>query len=243
MKKLALIFILIISISFAYAEIQTLPPQRQGSCVNIPQTCANCTFVNVTAVKFPNSTLEYIDTSMTKVGANFNYSFCSTKDLGSYIVTTCGDIDGVYTCVDYDFPVTPTGTENSTSKAITYILIFILAFIVFSFLLWFGIAMPSKNKSDEMTGYIIAVSNLKYVKMLFLALSYIAALVIVYFAWMICFSFLEFNFLSSIFQFAFYGMAIATLPLFIVGVVIVISNAVRDAKIAEMLSLGVRTRE
>jgi hypothetical protein len=48
------------------------------------------------------------------IKGNFNYTFTDTSQLGQYTVTTCGDPDGVYTCVDYTFPVTTTGNDFST---------------------------------------------------------------------------------------------------------------------------------
>ena len=40
-----------------------------------------------------------------QVEGNFNYSFSTTQEFGNYIVTTCGDPNGIYTCASYDFTI------------------------------------------------------------------------------------------------------------------------------------------
>jgi hypothetical protein len=50
---------------------------------------------------------------MQKNGENYNYTFCNTNEIGTYIITTCGDVNGIKTCVDYDFEVTPNGFINN----------------------------------------------------------------------------------------------------------------------------------
>jgi hypothetical protein len=58
---------------------------------------------------------------MQKQGANFNYTLCNINQTGTYIVTTCGDKDGVYQCAGYDFPVTPNREIATSGSALFYI--------------------------------------------------------------------------------------------------------------------------
>jgi hypothetical protein len=50
------------------------------------------------------------------------------------------------------------------------------------------------------------------------------------------------EFVSNMFRFMFYGFGAALVPLFILGVYVVIANIVRDSKIADLLSRGIRTK-
>lgn len=111
MKKIMLFMVLgMFLISLASAEVQTLPPVKQGDIVDLPQTCSNCTYMNI-SVNYPNQSIAIRNKIMTKVGSEYNYSFSNTTALGNYISTTCGNPDGVYTCVSYDFEVNPSGEK------------------------------------------------------------------------------------------------------------------------------------
>jgi len=87
---------------------------KQNSCVNLIQTCGNCTYVNA-SVFYPNSTTALSDISMTKSGTVYNYSFCSTSVVGTYNVVGSGNPDAVVTVWDYTFNVTPSGIEYTQS--------------------------------------------------------------------------------------------------------------------------------
>ena len=93
-----------------------------------------------------------------------------------------------------------------------------------------------------MTGYIFAVSNMKYVKMFLLAISYLFLVLIVYFGYIISYGYLDMDFLGNLFYFAFYTMIVLILPLFIIGVYVIISNLIRDSAVAEMLSRGLHVK-
>ena len=133
--KMFLLMIVILMIGIVSAEVQSLPTQKQGSCVSLEQTCATCTYVNVDSVKYPNSSREFINTAMTNNGGyGYSYNFCKANQTGNYIVTTCGDVDGTDTCVDYDFEVTPSGQTQSTSQGIISVVIMIsIIFLTFFF--------------------------------------------------------------------------------------------------------------
>lgn len=136
MKKLLVLFslALLIIVMGVSAEVETLPPQKQNVCFDIPQTCSNCTFVNVTSIKYPspNSTTVYPSIGMTKNGFNYNYTFCDTVLLGDYIVSTCGNPDGILTCVDFDFPVTPSGANPISSGQGSILIIAMVVILLLS---------------------------------------------------------------------------------------------------------------
>lgn len=91
------------------ADVQTLGTFKQGECVELSTICADCTYVNLTTVILPNSTVLSYHTNMTKSGTSFTYSFCNTNQLGEYIYNTLGDPEGTDTVQPVDFTVTPSG--------------------------------------------------------------------------------------------------------------------------------------
>lgn len=144
--------------------------------------------------------------------------------------------------VAYEITVTNTGKQFTEQQSFLYIFIFtILIFILFG-LLYMGLYLPAGNKKDEMTGYVIQVSNLKYLKLVFLGFSYLIALLISYYSWMVTYSYLEMQFMETIFQFIFYTLAVLTLPLFILFAYLTISNLVRDSQIGDYLSRGLHVK-
>lgn len=126
--------LVILSLSFVTAQVQTLPTQDSDTCVDLPQTCSTCTYVNMVSVKPPLSSIISIGENMTKLGPNFNYTFCNTTELGWYIVTTCGDKDDSYSCTNYDFEVRNGGKVFSLGEILVYslFLLFCVTMIFFS---------------------------------------------------------------------------------------------------------------
>jgi fumarate reductase subunit D len=237
MKRLLLILMLgMFMISLASAT--SLGTFKQGNCVNLIQTCANCSSVNITSILYPNSSIALSNVEMTKTGTYYNYTFCDTNTNGDYTLTGIGDEDGIDSVWDYYFNVNPIGTEMTIGKSMLYILILVFSILIFIGLLALGIMLPANNKTDEMSGYIIAVSNLKYVKLLCLGLAWVVGIFLSYYTWMLSYAYLDFEFMTSIMQFIFYGMALLTLPLFIFCVYIIFANLVRDSKIGEALARG-----
>jgi len=84
---------------------------KQKNCIQLPQECADCSYITLTSIQYPNMTREYIDVTMTKQGTSFNYSFCKTQDLGIYSYCVVGDVEGTDTVACKDFEITPSGTE------------------------------------------------------------------------------------------------------------------------------------
>lgn len=231
-----LLLVIIPSISATTGNLGTF---KQNECINLLQTCADCTYNNITSVTIGQYSTKLLGlTSMERSGTIFNYTFCDTLVPGIYTVDGYGNPAGTKTIWNYKFEVTATGQDSTVSKSITYVLLFIFSIIIFGGLVYMGIGIPYSNKTDEMTGYVLAVSNIKYLKLTLLGLSYVVAVFIAYFSWMLSYAYLDMDFLSSILQFLFYGLAVLLVPIFILFVYLIIANLVRDSKIAEALQRG-----
>ena len=136
MRNVFLILIILISITFINAQISELPPVKINTCIDIPQSCSNCTYVNISTITDSASphNVYYIEKRMTKTGNHFNYTFCNNSILGDYIIEMHGNPIGY----DYNIPpikytVTQTGTVQTTSQGIASLgyLILIICLIIF----------------------------------------------------------------------------------------------------------------
>lgn len=238
-KTLSLMFLLVLTMLIPLISAQeNLGTFKQSETVQLVQTCSICDYVTLDSIKYPDGTINNVEENMTKIGSTFYYNFTQTSQLGEYIYNTH------YSnwTAPVSFEINPLGKELTSAKATSYTIILIFSILIFIGLLYFGLMMPSGNKKDDMTGYILAVSNLKYLKHLLLALSYVCLIWISYFSWMIVYSFLDFDFLSNIFRFIFFTSVILALPLFILYVYLSIVNIIKDNKIGDSLMRGLRIK-
>lgn len=112
MKKILLLIVLSFMIVSVSAQIQDLGTFKMHDCVELIQTCSNCSYVNITSVKYPSSVQALGNVNMTKTGTVYTYDFCSANYSGTYVVSGVGDVDGTDTVFAYTFDVTPSGYEN-----------------------------------------------------------------------------------------------------------------------------------
>lgn len=124
MKRLISLIIGLFLISLASASLGTF---EQGECVRI-RTILNTTSVNISTISYPNSSLAISNQEMTKNAQTFNYTFCSTSDLGTYIYDYFDAEGNVYV---NSFIITTTGEQVSLSN-----IILVLAFLVMAGLLF-----------------------------------------------------------------------------------------------------------
>jgi len=121
-KFILIILLLLCLTTTVNAEVQTLGTFKQNTCVNLIQTCSNCSYSNISSVIAPNSASLLGQVVMTKISNVYNYSFCSTSQIGSYIVNGISDVDGSQVVWAYDFQITPSGSNNNPNF---YYIIFI----------------------------------------------------------------------------------------------------------------------
>ena len=151
-----IVFALCLSISMVSAEIQTLGTFKKGDCVELLQTCSNCTYVNISSVMFPNSSQAMGLVTMTKSGTSYNYTFCNANVSGNYIVNGYGDVDAVVTIFAYDFEVNPQGIESTEqrSRALSISVYFMFGIAI---LLFMGFLFLNSSPPFKWTLFIISV--------------------------------------------------------------------------------------
>ena len=127
MKAIIVLVSLILLFSFVSADSSGgVLIGKQNECVTLPQSCSGCTFVELSHVVYPNLTQEVVDGIMTKVGTNYNHSFCSTSNTGNYHYCTNGDVDGTNTTSCKDFIITTNGNDKPQEFVVVF---FAIAFL------------------------------------------------------------------------------------------------------------------
>ena len=133
MRKTILLTMLIgiFFFSFASASIANLGTVQQYDCIELLQICDDCTYNNITSIRYPNRTNNALSSEieMTRVGTEYNATFCETSELGEYIVNGKGDTDGTDTW-NYVFVVTTTGGTSNISVPIFLLITTMVLFVV-----------------------------------------------------------------------------------------------------------------
>jgi len=125
MKKIYLTLLLgIFLFSFASA-LDSQGTFKQGDCMNISQTCASCSYVNISSVSNQNNSNLVSNVEMVSFGnGEWRYEFCDTNFIGRYDVKGQGDLSGTDTSFATYFEITPDGFTGTLGF---YILILILS--------------------------------------------------------------------------------------------------------------------
>ena len=127
---------------------------QKGECIELYQFCDDCTYVNLTSITFPNSSLAYFNTQMTKTNSNFNYTFCDTSTRGDYSYTVCGDKGGSNTCENIEFSITEGGDNFDLPQAIMVLAQFGLV------ALFFGIGLTFKKEKWKLRTFFFIIALL-----------------------------------------------------------------------------------
>lgn len=132
--------ILLLSILFIFilplidAEQADIGCVKQGSPISLKQSCANCTYVNISSIY---SNTGYSDSNMYKmqqIGISYNYTFSDTNLLGDYTYDTLSDPDGEGTVAPVTFHVTTSGNcGNNNLVFYIFIIIGLYALNLFGF--------------------------------------------------------------------------------------------------------------
>ena len=129
------IFFLILGIFFiSLTSAYDLGSVKQGECVDLYQHCSDCSFVNVTSIKYPNQTIIYLNVEMEKKGYDFIYNYCGNNQSGDYFYTVCGDPTDKDPCKTFSYIVTESGVEMSQARTTSTLGLIglLLIFLVFS---------------------------------------------------------------------------------------------------------------
>lgn len=239
-KILILLYVLTLSvfiISLVGAD-SNLGTFKQNECISLYQQCDTCSYVNITSITYPNSTILNINEAMSKNSVDYNYTWCETVSVGDYLYSVCGDKDGIFKCENMQFKITSTGTEMTTGGSIIYFVFFAIL-IFFFILIIFGISkLPGSNTRDE-EGQLISVSWLKYLRSVLLFVDWIILIAIFYIASNLAFAYLgESLFAQTLFMF--YRICfVLTLPIVVIWFIWIFVSIFKDKKLKRMISKGI----
>ena len=238
MKKLLLLILIgIFLVSFVSATQQTLGVFKQGECIPLIQTHGNTTYNNISFVlKTGESPVLFnVSDMMTKVGTFYNYTFCNTSELGKYLVNGFGNPDGKKTSWVYDFTITPSGKESSTSESILYAVFVTILFGLLIGLFYFIFVLPGENEKDE-RGTIIGIVKLKYLKIMLIALVYPLTMILLNLMNGLAVNFVTLSIFSGIIGFLFETMLRGVWVFSIVIVIWILYNLVRDSNVQKKIA-------
>lgn len=102
---ISVFIVIIFSIVFVNAQIESLGTVRLNQCISLKQSCGNCTYSNITAITYPNKTTINVSYVMTKQDTMYYYTFCDNNQQGEFIVDGKSDVNGVVKAWAYDYTV------------------------------------------------------------------------------------------------------------------------------------------
>lgn len=223
------------------AQEQTLGTFRQNSCIELKQTCGNCTYVNITRISAPDSTILLSGQNlMTKTDTIYNRTFCNTTQLGQYVIDWKADPDGTTTAGNYDLFVTITGLKPTTAQGTIYFFLGFLSIIIFCLSLYGAVKIKWKHPRD-MKGHIIGLNDLKYLKLFLWFFTYLM-LIFITFAFKHVSQIADWDVAGNWFNFMFWFLIVGLLPTFILTCVLGFVSFMESKKLNDFFKRGIKVR-
>lgn len=136
------IVVMLLALSSAISSQDNIGTKQLDACIDLIQTCADCSYVNFSSYTMPNGTRVLTEWAGVKSGVSFTYNDCNiTNQLGQWLVDGHGDTDGSDTIFSYYYDVTPTGNPTPEGMPMFQMGVIIIIFGVACFLLYLSSAM------------------------------------------------------------------------------------------------------
>jgi hypothetical protein len=135
MKYLNIFIMLILVMGFAAPAIalETLGTFKQSEVVRVAQVCQDASYINISSITLPNSTVIYSNIQMTSAGSGeYYFNFINTSQIGRYDVR--GISDGCEKTYAVYFTITPAGGIESNTWIFLVLLIVAVGILLLSFL-------------------------------------------------------------------------------------------------------------
>jgi hypothetical protein len=134
-KVLSFLILGIFLFSFAplvSASLDNYAKVKQGDCINISQTCASCSYVNISSISNRENSSLILNQPMINIGnGEWRYNFCYTEFLGRYDVKGQGDINGVGEGFATYFITSINGEDDVEDKGLAFVFVGIFFIILF----------------------------------------------------------------------------------------------------------------
>ncbi len=214
------------------AAVDILKPAKVNTNYTVLQTCASCTFVNVTISNVNGIIIS--DQAMTDSGSGV-WSFDITPTVVSrHDVNGLGDLNGVDTSFATFFDVTPSGKIVSTGDSILYAIFTLILFFVIFLLSFLIFSMPSKNDKDDV-GFETGILKIKYVRVFFIALLYPLVILLLNFLNGLAVNFTALSLFSGILGFLFESLLRFSWPFTIIMIAWIIIMLIHDSNVKKRL--------
>ena len=137
------LMLLLVTMFFSVSATETtIGTKNLDDCIDLIQTCADCSYVNFSSYTMPNGTRILTEWASTKSGVSFTYNDCNITDqLGTWIVDGHGDIEGTDTIFTYTYDVTPTGNPTPEGMPMFQMGLLLIIFGTSCFLLFLSSQM------------------------------------------------------------------------------------------------------
>lgn len=246
-KEKLLLFLMLLVLVAGFIDIasaqeqQTLGTFLKDSCIQLKQTCGNCTYVNITRVSAPDSSILINGNfSMARQDTIYNLTFCQTSQVGEHIVDWKANPDGITTAGNYNFFISLTGIRPSTAQGTIYFFLGLLSIAIFGLSLFGAIKIKWKHPRD-MKGHIIGLNDLKYIKLFLWFFTYLLFIFIV-FAFKQVSRIADWEVAGNWFNFLFWGLIVFLFPIFVLTLVVGFISAVESKKLKDLMRRGIKVR-
>lgn len=213
---------------------------EQYKPIELYQTCNNCTYCNVTAIKFPDHHDLVIEKVMVQSESYFNYSLDSgnTTQLGEYqYCYECGNnVDVATGCIP--FIISSTGTNLETSQAIIYFIFLLAAVGTFAFCFYYAVKIEWKHTADE-EGFIIGVNDLRYLKIFLSVICYVLLFFISAMLMSITQNFIPELGVSGFFSWVYWVLLALMYPVMIVAIIMMVFVFLTNKDLQRKMDLGI----
>jgi len=127
--KLILVSLLILSFLIPLISAISIGTFKRNEPVELYQTCNNCTYCNITSIKYPNSSNMFTNLVMNQQGTYYYWVLGAgnTTELGTYTYCyECGNtVEKATGCIEFE--VTPSGFSGTLGF---YIIIITIGFLI-----------------------------------------------------------------------------------------------------------------
>lgn len=130
MKKIIILILILGMFLLVNVSAYDLGAVKKDGCADLYQHCSDCSFINVTSIKYPNQTIIYLNVEMDKNGYDFTYNYCDNDQEGDYFYTVCGDPTNKESCKTFTYLVTESGVEITQQRASSSVALLGILFVL-----------------------------------------------------------------------------------------------------------------
>ena len=237
--SLALIFIIgIFLISFISAE--SIGTFKIKEDVQLYQTCNNCTYCNLTSIKYPNSSNMLMGKNMTMSNTFFSYDLDggNLSIIGTYkYCYECGNTyESITGCLD--FTINGTGYPLDQPKAMIYLGLLFLLLVLFVIDIVFIPTLPTKDNYDE-EGTLISINQLKYIRPILWVVAYLILMSITFIGSNVALAYMGENLIGMVLLRISQIMLALMLPGLVIWFIYIFYNIYQDKQLKEGLERGI----